>query len=58
MDALKTYVARSFCQAILGNLGGEVSRMIQKIDNPDAKQTSEMVHNFDNDDLAWYSFFT
>ena len=26
--------------------------------NPGAKQTSEMVHNFENDDLAWYSFFT
>ena len=30
-----------------------VSRVIQAV-----ILASEMVHNFDNDDLAWYSFFT
>ena len=55
---MKTYVARSFCQAILDSLGDDDGLESDTGFNPGAKQTSEMVHNFDNDDLAWYSFFT
>ena len=58
MDASKTYVARSFCQAILDSLGDDDGLESDTGRNSGAKQTSEMVHNFDNDDLAWYSFFT